>query len=98
MIPEQVFRRRPQHNNTPEWVTLIIANVVVFALANQIFAMCTKINNFFWVVLAGLALYNFYVIRRNREEFTRPRIISYVFSIVALIIMFFLLRTRAGNC
>ncbi|MBE9584536.1 hypothetical protein IM792_08765 [Mucilaginibacter sp. JRF] len=98
MVPEQVFRRRPQHNNTPETVMLIIVNYVVFAIATQMLAMCTKINSFFWVVLGCLALYNFYIIRRNREELDRIRIIAYVLSLLGMVAMFFLFRSRATPC
>ena len=98
MLPEELYKRRRRHNNTPESTLLIIANFVVFAVATQIFAMCDKINSFFWVILGCLALYNVYIIRRNREDYQRPHIIAYVVSLITLVLMFFLLRTRAGNC
>jgi uncharacterized membrane protein SirB2 len=98
MIPEEFYKRRQRHNNTPESTLLIITNFVVFAVATQLFAMCSNINRFFWIVLGCLALYNFFVIRKNREEFDKPRLIAYVLSIVVLIGLFFLMRTRAGNC
>ncbi|RVU01873.1 hypothetical protein EOD41_07915 [Mucilaginibacter limnophilus] len=98
MIPEEFYKRRPRHNNTPETTLLIITNFVVFAVATQLFAMCDTINKFYWIVLGCLLLYNFFVISKNREEFDKPRLIAFVLSIVALIGLFFLMRTRAGNC
>ncbi|GAA4924442.1 hypothetical protein [Mucilaginibacter defluvii] len=98
MVPEQLFKRRPQHNNTPETVMLIIVNFIVFAVSVQVFAMCSKINSFFWVVLGCLALYNFYIIRRNLEELDRVRIIAYVVSLIVMVALFFLFRTRATTC
>ncbi|MCD8740659.1 hypothetical protein LT679_08615 [Mucilaginibacter roseus] len=98
MVPEQLFKRRPQHNNTPEMLMLIIVNFIVFAVSVQVFAMCSKINSFFWVVLGFLALYNFYTIRRNREELDRVRIIAYVVSLVVMVALFFLFRSRATPC
>ncbi|RYY32113.1 MAG: hypothetical protein EOP46_19705 [Sphingobacteriaceae bacterium] len=98
MVSEEFYKRRPRHNNTPESTLLIIANFVVFAVATQLFAMCANINKFYWVVLGVLALYNFFVIRKNLEEFNKPRLIAYVLSIIVLIGLFFLMRSRAGNC
>lgn len=98
MIPEEVFKRRRRHNNTPESVLLIIANYVVFAISTQLFAMCTKINTFFWVMLGALAIYNFFTIRRNSEEYDRVHIIAYVLSLAGLALLFFVFRTKATPC
>lgn len=98
MVPEQVFKRRPQHNNTPETVMLIIVNYVVFSISTQLFAMCTKINAFFWIVLGCLVIYNFYIVRRNREEYSRIQIIAYVISLLGMVALFFLFRSRAIPC
>jgi len=95
MLPEEVYKRRRRHNNTPESTLLIIANFIVVAINVALFTTRDHINWFFWVVLGGLALYNFFTIRRNREEFTKVIIISYVVSIVILIGVFFLFRGRA---
>ncbi|MDN5287361.1 MAG: hypothetical protein JWR38_3635 [Mucilaginibacter sp.] len=98
MLPEEVYKRRPNHNNTPESVTLIVANYIVFAVTIQLFAACAKINTFFWVVLAALALYNFFNIRKYREDYNKSRIIAYAVSIAGMILLFLLLRSRELNC
>ena len=98
MIPPEIYKRRRRHNNTPESALLIIANYIVFAICTQLFAMCNKINSFFWVTLGLLALYNFYIIRKNREEYDRIHIIAYVLSIVGLALLFFLFRLKATPC
>ena len=93
MIPEDIFKRRPRHNNTPASVTLIIANFIVTAGALSLFADKDHVNWFFWVIEAGLALYNFFTIRRNKEEFENKGILySYIFSLVLLVVVFFLFR------
>lgn len=94
MIPEEVFKRRRRHNNTPESLTLIIANFIVVSLSITAFTDKNHINWFFWVVLGLLALYNFYTIRRNREDFNRITIIAYTGSILVLILLFFVLRAK----
>jgi hypothetical protein len=93
MLPEEVFKRR--HFNTPESFFLIIANYVTMALAVEFWAMCSHIDWFFWVVMAGLSVYNVYMVHRERENYDRVRIISYCISLVGLVLMFFVLR--AGN-
>jgi len=93
-----VFNRRQNHNNTPESITLIITNVIVFIVATQIFANCTKISTFYWVVMGALGVYNFFNIRKYREDYGKPQVIAYVISIIVLIAMFFLLRSRAQTC
>jgi hypothetical protein len=94
MIPEEVFKRRRRHNNTPESTLLIIANFIVISIGTSLFADKKHINWFFWVIIGCLALYNFFTIRRNREEFTKPVIISYSLSIVVLIAVFFLFKEK----
>jgi len=96
MLPEELYKRR--HFGTPETLILIMVNYVVMAVAIEIFAMCDKINWFFWVIVAGLALYNYYTIRRNRYEYNRNNIIGYVASIAGILLMFILFRLKAGNC
>lgn len=98
MVPDGIFKRRPNHNNTPESITLIIANFIVFIVAIQLFASCNKINTFFWIVLGALGVYNFFTIRKYREVFEKPQIIGYIASVVALIILFVLLRSRPQTC
>jgi len=94
MIPKEVFKRRPGHNNTPQSTLLIIANFIVVAIATSLFANKNHVNWFFWVVVGLLAVYNFFTIRKNREEFTKPAIIAYSLSIVILIAVFFLYTAK----
>lgn len=90
MLPQEVFKRR--HFGTPESFFLITLNYIVLALATELFALC-KINWFFWVVIGVLAFYNFYLVRREREDYDRVRIIAYVISLAGLVLMFFLFRS-----
>ena len=85
MIPEELYKRRPRHNNTPESTLLILANFIVIGVATSLFTSKNHIGWFFWIVVALLAVYNFFTIRKNREEFTKPAIIAYSLSIVILI-------------
>ncbi|MDN3551783.1 hypothetical protein [Mucilaginibacter aquaedulcis] len=98
MIPEEIYKRRPNHNNTPESITLIVINYIVFVVALQLFATCAKINTFFWVALGALALYNFFSIRKYREDYGKPQAIAYIISIGGLLLLFFLMRSRDLNC
>jgi hypothetical protein len=93
MIPEELFKRRPRHNNTPPTVLLIITNFIVTALGLALFSDKDHINSFFWVILAFLAVYNFFTIRRNREEFENKGILySYIFSLVLLAVLIVVLK------
>jgi len=95
MIPEDVFKRRPRHNNTPESILLIIANFIVVSVGMSIFTDKHRIHWFFYIVLTGLAVYNYFTIKRNRHEYDRFTIVAYVISLLALIGMFFVLRGKA---
>ncbi|WP_295673943.1 hypothetical protein [uncultured Mucilaginibacter sp.] len=93
MIPEELFKRRPRHNNTPDSTLLILTNFIVIAISTALFTSKTEIYTFFWVVVALLALYNFYTIRRNREEFgTKVVLFSYIASTALLVGLFFLFK------
>jgi hypothetical protein len=94
MLPEEVFKRRRRHNNTPESVLLIIANYIVISLSITLFTDKNHISWFFWVVAGLLATYNFFTIRKNHEEFTRPIIIAYTISVIVLVGVFFLFIGR----
>ena len=97
MLPENVFKDR--HYDSQAVVTLITANYIVFALAVEICVSCTGVNWFFWVILAGLAFYNYYTIRRNSEEFSEKRIqIVYGASVVGLGIVYYLLGVVGQHC
>lgn len=95
MLPDEVYKRRPNHNNTPETITLIVANFIIFSVATQLFVSINKIGTTFWVVVAVLALYNFFNIRKFRELYNRPQIIAYVLSLIIMLVFFFVMRARA---
>lgn len=96
MIPEEIFKRRRNHNNTPESILLLITNYIVVSVGLAIFAGNNHINWFFWVIIAFLAWYNFYTIRRNSEEYaTRATRIAYAISLVILVVVFFLFKENS---
>jgi hypothetical protein len=86
MIPEEVYKRRRRHNNTAPSILLIITNYIVVSV---LFTSTSKINWFFCVVIAFLALYNVYTIRRNREEYTKINIIAYLISLAGMVLLYF---------
>ena len=94
MLPDEVYKRRPNHNNTPESITLIIANFIVFAAATQLFVTCNKISTPFWVIVGALAVYNFFNVRKYREDYGKGQIIAYVLSLAIMVIFFFVMRGR----
>jgi hypothetical protein len=98
VLPDEVYKRRRNHNNTPESITLIIANYIVAAVALQLFANCSKIGTFFWVTLGALALYNIFNLRKYREDYGKAQIIAYVISIAGLVLLFFLFRSHGQSC
>jgi len=82
-----IFTRR--HYGTPETFTLIVINYAVVTFGLMIFGTSDhKINWFFWVVLAILAIYNGYSIYRYREEYNKVAIIAYVISTAGLGLLF----------
>lgn len=97
MNTNPVFNRRQNHNNTPASVTLIITNFIVFGLATQMLTSCAGIKSFFWVVLAALVVYNYFTIRKYREEYEKPQIIAYILSLVVMLGLYFVLR-YAQHC
>ena len=64
---------------------LIIANFIVTSVATSLATSCNKVHWFFWVIIAGLITYNFFDIKRNREEYTR--VVTIVFVITTLLII-----------
>jgi len=92
MLPDDLYKRR--HYGTPQSILLILTNYTVFAVFATIFAT-GKINWFFWVVIGLLALYNFFNIRKDREEYTRVRIIAYIVSILVMVLMFITYRLKS---
>jgi hypothetical protein len=87
LIPEEVFKRRKQHNNTPESIILIIVNFVVVSLGETLFWDHHHINCFFWVVIGLLVVYNFFSLRKNLEVYSKVDIIAYVSSMIVLVIL-----------
>lgn len=98
MLPENLYKRRKSHNNTPPSVLLIFTNCIVLAVLIQMFTSCDKINNFFWAAIAVLALYNAYTIRRNREEYNKLNTIIYVASIIGMGLVFYYINSQPHNC
>lgn len=98
MIPEEIYKRRKSHNNTPPSVLLILTNCIIVAIMVQAFSSCDGFSNFFWYVLAVLAFYNVYTVRRNREEYNRLNIIVYTVSIIGMIALFVYLTSHPRGC
>jgi cell division protein FtsW (lipid II flippase) len=94
ILPEEVYKRRRRHNNTPESILLIIANYIVVSIGITLFTDSNHVHWFFWVIMGLLALYNFFTIRRNLEEFNKITIIAYVISLLVLVAVFFLYRVN----
>ena len=84
MIPEELYKRRRRHDNTPTYIILIITNYIVLSVFTSFAVSCGKVHWFFWLVTGLLALYNFFSIRRNREEYTKPIIIAYLASLLII--------------
>lgn len=95
MIPEEIFKRRRNHNNTPESILLIITNYIVVSVGLAFCSNKGHIHWFFWVIIAFLAWYNYYTIRRNTEEYAaRATKIAYIISLVILVAVFFLFKAN----
>jgi hypothetical protein len=92
MLPDEVYKRR--HYGTPQSILLIVSNFTVFAVTISIFAADKTINWFFWVAMGLLAIYNFFNIRKDREEYNRARIIAYIISVLLMAVMFITIRAR----
>ncbi|NCD70418.1 hypothetical protein [Mucilaginibacter agri] len=93
MVPEEVFKRR--HYGTPPLFSLIIVNSVLICFIVPFFATCGTIHWLFWVFLALLSTYNFFTVRRYREELTKVMLIAYGISLVVEVagILLFLHKT-----
>lgn len=89
MIPKGIFNPRRGHRNTPPTLLLIISNYIVTSV---LFTVTTTVNWFFCAVLIGLAWYNVYTIRRNRDEITRVNIIIYFISFAGIIGLYIVAR------
>ena len=89
MIPKQIFNPRRGHRNMPPMLSLTITNYIVAIL---LFTTINATSWFFYVVLACLAWYNFYTIRRNRDEIIRINIIAYAIGWAGIVLLFFVTR------
>jgi cellulose synthase/poly-beta-1,6-N-acetylglucosamine synthase-like glycosyltransferase len=98
MLPDGLYKRRRNHNNTPPSVLLVFTNCIVLAVLIQMFTGCSTINNFFWIALGVLALYNVYTIRQNREAYNRLNIIIYIVSILLMVLLFFYFNNQPHKC
>jgi len=98
MLPEELYKRRRNHNNTPQSLLLIITNCVVLAVLIQLYTRCTPINTFFWIVIGVLAIYNFFTIRRNREEYNKLNILIYILSLLFMAFLFVYFSNQPHNC
>ncbi|MES2064066.1 MAG: hypothetical protein V4456_19235 [Bacteroidota bacterium] len=98
MLPDNLYKRRRNHNNTPPSLLLIFTNCIVLAVLIQMFIGCSTINNFFWIAIGVLALYNVYTIRRNREEYNTLNIIIYVASILFMVFLFYYFSHQPHKC
>jgi hypothetical protein len=97
MKPEIVFKDR--NYSQQALISLITANYIVFAIGVQASVNCQRVHWFLWVVIAGLAWYNYYTIRRNREEFEEKKTqIIYVISILGMGLLYYLLGVVALHC
>jgi hypothetical protein len=95
--PETIFRDR--NYSQQSLVSLITANYIVFAIAVQASVNCERVHWFFWVALAGLAWYNYYIIKRNSEEFSEKKTqIIYVVSVLGLGLLYYLLGVVGLHC
>jgi hypothetical protein len=98
MLPEELYKRRRNHNNTPKSLLLILANYIIVLVGTSLFTSCNHISWFFWIIIAGLATYNFFNIRRFHEEYNKPTIIAYVISVVALAALFIIFMLNGQSC
>jgi 4-hydroxybenzoate polyprenyltransferase len=96
MLPEEIFKRR--HFGTPQSFFLITVNYVTLAISIQLFALCSQIQWFFWVVMGLLAAYNTYKIYREREDYDKIRIIAYIIGIAGMALLFFVCRSGTRHC
>jgi len=95
--PENLFRDR--NYSQQSLVSLITANYIVFAIAVQASVNCERVHWFLWIVLAGLAVYNYFTIKRNIDEFSEKRTqIIYGLSMLGLALLYYLLGVVGLHC
>jgi len=84
LTQQNVFKRRPGHKNTPEAIKLILANFIVISAGEALCFNPHHISWFFWIIVGGLAIYNFFSLRKNLEVYSRTDKITYVASTVVI--------------
>jgi len=95
--PENLFRDR--NYSQQSLVSLITANYIVFAIAVQASVNCERVHWFLWIVLAGLAVYNYFTIKRNIDEFSEKKTqIIYGLSMLGLALLYYLLGVVGLHC
>jgi hypothetical protein len=95
--PETIFRDR--NYSQQALVSLITANYIVFAIGVQATVNCERVHWAFWLVIAGLAIYNYFTIKRNTDEFAEKRTqIIYGISIIGMGLLYYLLGVVALHC
>lgn len=88
-----------RHYSLQALTSLVTANYIVFAIGVQATVSCKGVHWFLWVVLAGLALYNYYTIKRNPDEFSEKKTqIIYGVSILGMGVLYYLLGVVALHC
>lgn len=85
MLPEGLYKRR--HYDTPSTFILLMINIVAVGVLISFFPHHTT-NWFFWTAIGLLAVYNVFDIRKNRELYNRINIISYVVTMVVLVLLY----------
>lgn len=92
LTQQDVFKRRPEHKSTPEAIKLIIANFIVISAGEALCFSPHHIGWFFWIIVGGLAVYNFFSLRKNLEVYSKTDKITYLVStivIAALVVLIY---------
>ncbi|MDO3640701.1 MAG: hypothetical protein ACTHMI_07470 [Mucilaginibacter sp.] len=84
LTQQDVFKRRPGHKNTPEAIKLIIANFIVISAGEALCFNPHHISWFFWVIVGGLVVYNFFSLRKNLEVYSKTDKITYLVSTIVI--------------
>ena len=82
-----VFKRRPEHKNTPEAIKLIIANFITISAGEALCFSPRHISWFFWIIVGGLAVYNFFSLRKNLEVYSKTDKMTYMISMAVMAVL-----------
>lgn len=91
LTQQDVFKRRPEHKNTPEAIKLIIANFIVISAGEALCFNPHHISWFFWIVVGALAVYNFFSLRKNLEVYSKTDKITYITSTIVMVALVILI-------